>query len=93
MTDTVSGDTPVKFDKNAFVPVTLTLDFGTKVYSISVNGKTTVDKKAMDAGLDFSEMVLRIGTTLQPGQTVQLDNVVMRVNDPSLSAEQIQADA
>ncbi len=93
MTDTVSGDTPVKFDKDAFTPVTLTLDFGAKVYSISVNGKTTVDKKAMDAGLDLDEMVLRIGTTLQPGQTVQLDNVVMRVNDKSLSSENIEAEA
>lgn len=93
MTDTVSGDTPVKFDKDAFTPVTLTLNFSTKTYSIAVNGKTTVDNKAMDAGLDLAETVLRIGTNLAPGQTVQIDNVVMRVNDKSLSSESIEEEA
>ncbi len=92
MTDTVSGDKPVSIDKNAYVSVKLTMDFSKKTYTIEVNGKITVDSKAID-GVDVESMVLRIGTTLQPGQTVQLDNVVMQVNDANLSSEKIEADA
>ncbi|MFS0722391.1 discoidin domain-containing protein [Paenibacillus sp. 1P07SE] len=70
------------FDGNQFAAVSAEIDLGSLTYSVSIDGHPVIVDEALNPTLDKEEKIeIRLTAVLDPGQQLQLDDVLIRTND------------